>query len=157
MPWSRSVLATNTLKDRQQVSAFPRGLPAPTGKNGSAVVHVHQDDRQTINRGIDFTFGYFRRVREPLEERSANFLARTRREGPEVFLVEKMGRSADGGLTAPPSAAQASLVLSVEDLSGTERHDARKTVQGPQNGAETTRQDFMKHLRKFVDHDWSPR
>ncbi len=65
-------------------------------------------------RGIDFTFGYFTAV-ETLAGEIRNLLADAE-AGRMYFLVETMGRSAGWLAYGAAIAGEASLVISVEDL-----------------------------------------
>ena len=66
--------------------------------------------------GIDFTFGYFTAV-EFLADEIRNLLADAE-ANRAYFLVETMGRSAGWLAYGAAIAGEASLVISVEDITG---------------------------------------
>ena len=96
-------------------------------------------------RGIDFTFGYFTAV-ETLAGEIRNLLADAE-AGRMYFLVETMGRSAGWLAYGAAIAGEASLVLSVEDL--TDDVMTEETLTDPKTGTTTTRR-IMK-IDKIVD------
>src|SRR5213078_3003075 len=102
----------DTLKTANFLYEYQKRLPKDAGR--VQVVHVPK----TIDndyRGIDFTFGYFTAV-EFLASEIRNLLADAE-AGRMYFLVETMGRSAGWLAYGAAIAGEASLVLSVEDLS----------------------------------------
>ena len=106
-----SIGGDDTLKTANKFKRFQDYLPAEEPR--IAVVHVPK----TIDndyRGIDFTFGYFTAV-ETLAGEIRNLLADAE-AGRMYFLVETMGRSAGWLAYGAAIAGEASLVLSVEDL-----------------------------------------
>ena len=89
-------------------------------------------------RGIDFTFGYFTAV-EFLASEIRNLLADAE-AGRMYFLVETMGRSAGWLAYGAAIAGEASLVLSIEDL--TDDLMTEETVTDPKTGITTTRTSY---------------
>jgi 6-phosphofructokinase 1 len=127
-----SIGGDDTLKTANKFKRFQDYLP-PEEKR-IAVVHVPK----TIDndyRGIDFTFGYFTAV-EFLASEIRNLLADAE-AGRTYFLVETMGRSAGWLAYGAAIAGEASMVLSVEDLSDDLMTD--ETVTDPEGGTTTTR------------------
>lgn len=126
-----SIGGDDTLKTANKFKLFQEHLPA--GERKIAVVHVPK----TIDndyKGIDFTFGYFTAV-ETLAGEIRNLLADAEAvQG--YYLVETMGRSAGWLAYGAAIAGEASLVLSVEDITG----DLRDLeVHEPQPGVQKTR------------------
>jgi len=137
-----SIGGDDTLKTANKFKRFQDYLPAEEPR--IAVVHVPK----TIDndyRGIDFTFGYFTAV-ETLAVEIRNLLADAE-AGRMYFLVETMGRSAGWLAYGAAIAGEASLVLSVEDLS--DDLMMTETVTDSASGASTTRR-IMK-LDQIVD------
>ncbi|REK05435.1 MAG: 6-phosphofructokinase [Planctomycetota bacterium] len=85
--------------------------------------------------GIDFTFGYFTAV-DTLAEEIRNLLADAE-ANRAYFLTETMGRSAGWLAYGAAVAGEASLVISVEDITGKYR-DTEEVVD-PQSGERQTR------------------
>ncbi len=137
-----SIGGDDTLKTANKFKRFQDHLPAAEPR--IAVVHVPK----TIDndyRGIDFTFGYFTAV-ETLAGEIRNLLADAE-AGRMYFLVETMGRSAGWLAYGAAIAGEASLVLSVEDL--TESYMTSETVTDPKTGATATRK--IMNIEKIVD------
>ena len=137
-----SIGGDDTLKTANKFKRFQDYLP-PEEKR-IAVVHVPK----TIDndyRGIDFTFGYFTAV-ESLASEIRNLLADAE-AGRMYFLVETMGRSAGWLAYGAAIAGEASLVLSVEDL--TDDLMTEETVTDPKTGTATTRK--IMNIDKIVD------
>jgi ATP-dependent phosphofructokinase / diphosphate-dependent phosphofructokinase len=127
-----SIGGDDTLKSANKFKRIQEFLPA--GERHIAVVHVPK----TIDndyRGIDFTFGYFTAV-ETLASEVRNLLADAE-AGRMYFLVETMGRSAGWLAYGAAIASEASLVLSVEDLTGDLATE--ETVTDPKTGAANSR------------------
>ncbi len=106
-----SIGGDDTLKTANKMLLFQEHLPADQKR--IAVVHVPK----TIDNdyfGIDFTFGYFTAV-EGLASEIRNLLADAEAT-QSYYLVEAMGRSAGWLAYGAAIAGEASLVLSVEDL-----------------------------------------
>ena len=95
--------------------------------------------------GIDFTFGYFTAV-EMLAGEIRNLLADAE-ASRSYFLVECMGRSAGWLAYGAAIAGEASLVISVEDITGKYRRTEEYT--DPETGDRRTRQ--MMNLDEVVD------
>jgi ATP-dependent phosphofructokinase / diphosphate-dependent phosphofructokinase len=80
--------------------------------------------------GIDFTFGYFTAV-EVLAGEIRNLLADAEATR-SYFIAETMGRSAGWLAYGAAIAGEASLVISVEDI--TDKYEAREEITDPQTG-----------------------
>lgn len=106
-----SIGGDDTLKTANKMQIFQNYLP----KNARRIPVVHLP--KTIDNdymGIDFTFGYFTAV-EFLASEIRNLLADA--ESTETyFLTETMGRSAGWLAYGAAIAGEASLVISVEDM-----------------------------------------
>jgi 6-phosphofructokinase 1 len=127
-----SIGGDDTLKTANKLRLFQNYLP-PDAKR-IPIVHVPK----TIDNdymGIDFTFGYFTAV-ETLAAEIRNLLADAE-ASRAYYLTETMGRSAGWLAYGAAIAGEASLVISVEDITGKYR-DEEKAV-APSTGAETTR------------------
>jgi 6-phosphofructokinase 1 len=85
--------------------------------------------------GIDFTFGYFTAV-DTLASEIRSLLADAE-AGRTYYLTETMGRSAGWLAYGAAMAGEASLVISVEDLTG--RYRTTEEVIDPTTGEKTTR------------------
>ena len=112
----------DTLKTANKFMLFQGRLPE--GEPKISVVHVPK----TIDNdyfGIDFTFGYFTAV-ETLAAEIRNLLADAEAvQG--YYLVETMGRSAGWLAYGAAIAGEASLVMSVEDITGQYRLEEETT------------------------------
>jgi 6-phosphofructokinase 1 len=109
-----SIGGDDTLKTANKLKLFQDQLPA--GARRFPVIHLPKtiDNDYT---GIDFTFGYFTAVETLAEEiRNLNFDASA---GRAYFICEAMGRSAGWLAYGAAIAGEASMVLSVEDITGT--------------------------------------
>jgi ATP-dependent phosphofructokinase / diphosphate-dependent phosphofructokinase len=117
-----SIGGDDTLKTANKFKLFQNHLPA--GESPISVVHVPK----TIDNdylGIDFTFGYFTAV-ETLASEIRNLLADA--EAVQAYyLVETMGRSAGWLAYGAAIAGEASIVLSVEDITGPYRSEEEFT------------------------------
>jgi len=137
-----SIGGDDTLKTANKFKRFQDYLPKEEKR--IAVVHVPK----TIDndyRGIDFTFGYFTAV-ETLAGEIRNLLADAE-AGRMYFMVETMGRSAGWLAYGAAIAGEASLVLSVEDL--TDELMTNETVTDPKTGTTATR--MIMNIEKIVD------
>lgn len=108
-----SIGGDDTLKTANKFKRFQEFLPP--GNRHIPVVHVPK----TIDNdymGIDFTFGYFTAV-DRLGDEIRNLLADAE-ANRSYFLCETMGRSAGWLAYGAAIAGEASLVISVEDLTG---------------------------------------
>lgn len=129
-----SIGGDDTLKTANKFKMFQDKLPEGSPK--IPVVHVPK----TIDNdymGIDFTFGYFTAV-ETLANEIRNVLADAEADG-SYFIVETMGRSAGWLAYGAAIAGEASLVISVEDISGRYLEYEETTVDGV-----TTKKPVMK-------------
>jgi 6-phosphofructokinase len=127
-----SIGGDDTLKTANKLKMYQDLLP-PEAKR-IPVVHLPKtiDNDYT---GIDFTFGYFTAV-NMLAEELLNLLYDAD-AAQSYFLAECMGRSAGWLAYGAAIAGEASLVISVEDISGEYRTE--ETVTNPKTGAPETR------------------
>ncbi|QDS94183.1 Pyrophosphate--fructose 6-phosphate 1-phosphotransferase [Roseimaritima multifibrata] len=108
-----SIGGDDTLKTANKLKLFQDNLPESARR--FPIVHLPKtiDNDYT---GIDFTFGYFTAVETLAEEiRNLNFDASA---GRSYFICEAMGRSAGWLAYGAAIAGEASMVLSVEDVTG---------------------------------------
>ncbi|MBI2826990.1 MAG: 6-phosphofructokinase [Planctomycetia bacterium] len=108
-----SIGGDDTLKTANKFMLFQAHLPA--GARRIPIVHLPK----TIDNdymGIDFTFGYFTAV-ETLASEIRNLLADAE-ASRSYYLAETMGRSAGWLAYGAAIAGEASLVVSVEDITG---------------------------------------
>jgi 6-phosphofructokinase len=127
-----SIGGDDTLKTANKLKLYQDTLPE--GSHRIPIVHLPK----TIDNdymGIDFTFGYFtavgtigKEIRSLLSDAESN---------RSYFLAETMGRSAGWLAYGAAIAGEASLVVSVEDLTGRYR-DEEETVD-PTTGEKQTR------------------
>jgi 6-phosphofructokinase 1 len=113
-----SIGGDDTLKTANKLKLFQDRLPE--GSRRIPVVHLPK----TIDNdymGIDFTFGYFTAV-EFLATEIRNLIHDAEASG-SYFLAETMGRSAGWLAYGAAIAGEASLVISVEDISGNYRNE----------------------------------
>ena len=117
-----SIGGDDTLKTANKFKLFQDRLPAEAHR--IAVVHLPKTIDNDYS-GIDFTFGYFTAV-ETLGAEIRNLLydAEANRA---YFLAETMGRSAGWLSYGAAIAGEASLVLSVEDITGDLRQEETST------------------------------
>lgn len=127
-----SIGGDDTLKTANKFKMYQDLLP-PEAKR-IPVVHLPKtiDNDYT---GIDFTFGYFTAV-NMLAEELLNLLYDAD-AAQSYFLAECMGRSAGWLAYGAAIAGEASLVMSVEDISGEYRTE--ETVTNPKTGVQETR------------------
>jgi 6-phosphofructokinase 1 len=127
-----SIGGDDTLKSANKLKLLQEHLPADQSR--ISVIHVPK----TIDNdyfGIDFTFGYFTAV-ETLAGEIRNLLADAEAvEG--YYLVESMGRSAGWLAYGAAISGEASLVLSVEDI--TEEFRLEEEFTNPETGERKTR------------------
>lgn len=131
-----SIGGDDTLKTANKFLLFQEKLPA--GSKRIPVVHLPK----TIDNdymGIDFTFGYFTAV-EFLASEVRNLLADAE-ASRAYFLTECMGRSAGWLSYGVAIAGEASLVISVEDITG--KYEASEETVDPKTG--------KKHIRRVMD------
>lgn len=108
-----SIGGDDTLKTANKFKLYQDKLPA--GSKKIPVVHLPKTIDNDYS-GIDFTFGYFTAV-DFLAREVLNLLADAE-ANRNYFLVESMGRSAGWLAYGVAIAGEASLVISVEDISG---------------------------------------
>ena len=127
-----SIGGDDTLKSANKFKLFQQHLPPDLKR--IPVVHLPK----TIDndyRGIDFTFGYFTAV-ETLASEIRNLLA----DAEAVrgyYLTETMGRSAGWLAYGAAIAGEASLVISVEDITG--KYRGEEEVTDEETGEKSTR------------------
>ncbi len=133
-----SIGGDDTLKTANKLKMFQDNLP--TGARRFPVIHLPK----TIDNdycGIDFTFGFFTAVETLAEEiRNLNYDASA---GRAYFLCEAMGRSAGWLAYGAAIAGEASMVLSVEDITG--------SLAGEEAHPETGKPRKVMNLDKVVD------
>ncbi len=140
-----SIGGDDTLKTANKFQMFQDRLPA--GSHKIPVVHVPK----TIDNdymGIDFTFGYFTAV-ETLAGEVRNLLADAE-STKSYFLAETMGRSAGWIAYGAAIAGEASLVISVEDITGKYREE--EDVVDSKTGAKSMRpvMNIEETVRRIV-------
>ena len=125
-----SIGGDDTLKTANKFKLFQEQLPP--GHHHIPVVHLPK----TIDNdymGIDFTFGYFTAV-EQLAGEIRNLLADAE-ANRSYFIAETMGRSAGWLAYGAAIAGEASLVISVEDITG--NYEASETAANSEAGKTT--------------------
>ncbi|MEO6811064.1 MAG: 6-phosphofructokinase [Isosphaeraceae bacterium] len=141
-----SIGGDDTLKSANKLKLYQDKLPAD--QHHIAVVHVPKTIDNDYN-GIDFTFGYFTAV-ETLAVEIRNLLADAE-ANQSYYLIESMGRSAGWLAYGTAIVGEASLVMSVEDLTGD--FLTQEEVVNPETGESQTR-DVMnvpKVVGRLVD------
>jgi ATP-dependent phosphofructokinase / diphosphate-dependent phosphofructokinase len=108
-----SIGGDDTLKTANKFKLFQETLPP--GSHHIPVVHLPKTIDNDYS-GIDFTFGYFTAV-ETLAQEIRNLLADAE-ASRSYFIAETMGRSAGWLAYGAAIAGEASLVISVEDITG---------------------------------------
>lgn len=137
-----SIGGDDTLKTANKFSMYQDRLPE--GSHRIPVVHLPK----TIDNdymGIDFTFGYFTAA-DTLATEIRNLL-HDGEAGRAYFIAETMGRSAGWLAYGAAIAGEASLVISVEDITG--EYLGEETVVNSKTGVEETRQ--IMDVEKVVD------
>ena len=127
-----SIGGDDTLKTANKLKLYQEHLPP--GHKHIPVVHLPK----TIDNdymGIDFTFGYFTAV-DVLAGEIRNLLADAE-STRSYFMAETMGRSAGWLAYGAAIAGEASLVVSVEDVTG--KYEASEEIADPQTGKTTIR------------------
>ena len=122
-----SIGGDDTLKTANKFKLFQEQLPE--GSHHVRIVHLPK----TIDNdymGIDFTFGYFTAV-ETLAGEIRNLLADAE-AARSYFVAETMGRSAGWLSYGAAIAGEASLVISVEDITG--KYEASEETNDPETG-----------------------
>lgn len=108
-----SIGGDDTLKTANKLKMFQDNLPGDARR--FPVIHLPKTIDNDYS-GINFTFGFFTAVETLAEEiRNLNFDAAA---GRAYFLCEAMGRSAGWLAYGAAIAGEASMVLSVEDVTG---------------------------------------
>jgi len=131
-----SIGGDDTLKTANKFMLFQEHLPA--GARRMPVVHLPKTIDNDYS-GIDFTFGYFTAV-ETLASEIRNLLADAE-ASRSYYLAETMGRSAGWLAYGAAIAGEASLVVSVEDITGKYRDE--EEFRDPSTG-ETVKRAVMK-------------
>jgi len=127
-----SIGGDDTLKTANKFKMFQDRLPAD--KHRIPVVHLPKTIDNDYH-GIDFTFGFFTAV-EFLASEIRN-LIHDAEASRSYFLAETMGRSAGWLAYGSAIAGEASLAISVEDVTGDYRVD--ETTTNEDTGENTTR------------------
>jgi len=140
-----SIGGDDTLKTANKFKLFQEQLPE--GSHHIPVVHLPK----TIDNdymGIDFTFGYFTAV-ETLAQEIRNLLADAE-AARSYFVAETMGRSAGWLSYGAAIAGEASLVISVEDI--TDKYESSEESEDPQTGKKQIRRvmDLQKVVNRIV-------
>ncbi len=133
-----SIGGDDTLKTANKFKLFQEHLPE--GSHHIPVVHLPK----TIDNdymGIDFTFGYFTAV-ETLAGEIRNLLADAE-AARSYFMAETMGRSAGWLAYGAAIAGEASLTISVEDITG--KYEASEETTDPNTG--------KRQIRRVMDLD----
>jgi 6-phosphofructokinase 1 len=133
-----SIGGDDTLKTANKFKMYQETLPP--GSRHLPIVHLPK----TIDNdymGIDFTFGYFTAV-EFLASEVRNLLADAE-ASRAYFLCECMGRSAGWLAYGVAIAGEASLVISVEDITG--KYETSEESVNPKTG--------RKEIRRVMDLD----
>jgi 6-phosphofructokinase 1 len=131
-----SIGGDDTLKTANKFKLYQEQLPE--GSHHIPVVHLPK----TIDNdymGIDFTFGYFTAV-ETLAGEIRNLLADAE-AARSYYIAETMGRSAGWLSYGAAIAGEASLVISVEDITG--KYEASEEITDPKTG--------KKQIRRVMD------
>ncbi|MCE5268025.1 MAG: 6-phosphofructokinase [Planctomycetaceae bacterium] len=127
-----SIGGDDTLKTANKFKLFQEQLPA--GSKRIPVVHLPKTIDNDYS-GIDFTFGYFTAV-EILAAEIRNLLADA--ESTRCYyMAETMGRSAGWLAYGAAIAGEASLVISVEDITG--KYEELEETTDPATGKTTVR------------------
>jgi 6-phosphofructokinase 1 len=140
-----SIGGDDTLKSANKFRLFQEQLPE--GSPRIPVVHLPK----TIDNdymGIDFTFGYFTAV-ETLAGEIRNLLADAE-ASRSYFITETMGRSAGWLSYGAAIAGEASLVISVEDITG--KYETSEEQTNPKTGKKEIRRvmDVEEVVRRIV-------
>ena len=140
-----SIGGDDTLKSANKFKLYQEQLPP--GHKHIPVVHLPKtiDNDYT---GIDFTFGYFTAV-EVLAGEIRNLLADAE-STRSYFIAETMGRSAGWLAYGAAIAGEASLVISVEDITG--KFEATEETADPDSGKTTIRRvmDLDEVVKRIV-------
>ncbi|QDT06341.1 Pyrophosphate--fructose 6-phosphate 1-phosphotransferase [Rubripirellula lacrimiformis] len=138
-----SIGGDDTLKTANKIKMFQDNLPE--GARRFPVIHLPKTIDNDYS-GIDFTFGFFTAVETLAEEiRNLNYDAAA---GRAYFLCEAMGRSAGWLAYGAAIAGEASMVLSVEDITGSL---AEEEVVNAETGATRKVMAMDRVIDKMVD------
>ena len=140
-----SIGGDDTLKTANKFKLFQEQLPQ--GSKRIPVVHLPKTIDNDYS-GIDFTFGYFTAV-DVLAEEIRNLLADAE-AGRAYFIAETMGRSAGWLAYGAAIAGEASLVISVEDITG--KYEMSEEITDPKTGKTTLRRvmDLNEVINRIV-------
>jgi len=140
-----SIGGDDTLRTANKLKLYQELLPP--GHKHIPVVHLPKTIDNDYS-GIDFTFGYFTAV-DVLAGEIRNLLADAE-STRSYFMAETMGRSAGWLAYGAAIAGEASLVFSVEDISG--KYEASEQVTDPQSGKITLRRvmDLPEVIKRIV-------
>ncbi|MEM1068484.1 MAG: 6-phosphofructokinase [Planctomycetota bacterium] len=138
-----SIGGDDTLKTANKMKLFQDGLPPEARR--FPVIHLPKTIDNDYS-GIDFTFGFFTAVETLAEEiRNLNFDAAA---GRAYFLCEAMGRSAGWLAYGAAIAGEASMVLSVEDITGAL---AEEEIVNQDTGEKRTVMAMERVIDRMVD------
>jgi 6-phosphofructokinase 1 len=138
-----SIGGDDTLKTANKLKMYQENLPP--GAKRLPVIHLPKTIDNDYS-GIDFTFGYFTAVETLAEEiRNLNYDAAA---GRAYFLCECMGRSAGWLAYGASIAGEASMVLSVEDITGPL---ATEEIVNKETGAKRKIMDVDRVVDTMVD------
>jgi 6-phosphofructokinase len=129
-----SIGGDDTLKTANKFKQFQEHLPDDHPHPRIAVVHLPKTI-PNADLGIDFTFGYYTAV-DTLAGEILNLLADAE-SCKSYFIAETMGRSAGWLAYGAAIAGEASLVISVEDITG--RYRTEEEYDDPETGQKRTR------------------
>ncbi|MBI5758932.1 MAG: 6-phosphofructokinase [Planctomycetales bacterium] len=141
-----SIGGDDTLKTANKFQLFQEYLPKDLPR--IPIVHLPK----TIDNdyfGIDFTFGYFTAV-DVMANEIRNLLADAEANAG-YFIVEAMGRSAGWLAYGAAIAGEASLVLSVEDISPDDRTIEKTVVD--ESGTYMGYSEIKQPGEQIVDHE----
>jgi ATP-dependent phosphofructokinase / diphosphate-dependent phosphofructokinase len=140
-----SIGGDDTLKTANKFKLYQEQLPP--GHKHIPVVHLPKTIDNDYS-GIDFTFGYFTAV-EVLAGEVRNLLADAE-STRSYFIAETMGRSAGWLAYGAAIAGEASLVISVEDVTG--KFEVAEETKDEKTGKTTIRRamDLEEVVRRIV-------
>ena len=140
-----SIGGDDTLKTANKLKLYQEQLPP--GHKHIPIVHLPKTIDNDYS-GIDFTFGYFTAV-EVLAGEVRNLLADAEATR-SYFIAETMGRSAGWLAYGTAIAGEASLVISVEDI--TAAFESTEQTTDPKSGKTTIRRimDIEQVVKRIV-------
>jgi 6-phosphofructokinase 1 len=140
-----SIGGDDTLKTANKFKLFQEQLPP--GSRHIPIVHLPKTIDNDYS-GIDFTFGYFTAV-ETLAQEVRNLLADAE-ANRAYFIAETMGRSAGWLAYGVAIAGEASLVISVEDITG--KYEKLEETEDPTTTEKTLRRamNIEEVVRRIV-------